>query len=180
MWTSQLVIPEFGNMSCYVSTCTLLCKHGWCENHLKNVSQPSQCAQSVGHIGTRDGAHWDYMLVKENKCKTGGKYIFWTRCKQRMWGSQPVKWTWNNTVKIIFGWNKKIRIWNVKRCYQYHYHILWHIGTMSQWDNVPLCPKEIVPICPTCPWKSIQGKCLQKIKVRIENFKHGHANMTCY
>ena len=145
LWKSLTCCP------CYVSTCTLLCKHGWCENLLKYVSQLSQYAPYLGHIGT-------IMLVKENKCKMGGKYIFWTRRKQRIWGSQPVKWTLNNTVKIIFGWNEKIWIWNVKRCYQYHYHIVGHIGTMSH-----CAPKKLSQSAPPAPEKVIREKCQQKI-----------------
>ena len=53
----------------------------------KNVFQLSQCAPlpqaHVENTGT--------MLVKENKCKLGGKYLFAIRNKQRKWGNQPVQ-----------------------------------------------------------------------------------------
>ena len=142
---------------------------------LKNVSQLSLCARYRGHIGTRDWAHWDYKLVKGNKCKLGGKYIFVNKVQTRnMW--QPAcrmnlkQYCQNN---IRENW-KDLDM----KCQKMLSISLSYSG--AHWDNVPLCPEEIVPICPTCSWKSNQGKMSTKNNVRIENFTHGHANITCY
>ena len=140
LWESLTFCP------CYVSTSTLLCNHGWCENLFRNVSQLSHCAPYLGHIGTRGGAHWDYMLVKENKCKLGGRYIFENKVQTKNL-RQPAcrinlkQYCQNNIwVKLSFIW-----IWNVQLCYQYGVDI----GEMSH-----CAPKTFVPMCPTCSWKS--------------------------
>ena len=121
----------------YVSTGILLCKRGWCESLLKNASQLSNCAPYLGHIGTRDGAHWDYILVKENKCKLRGKYIFVNKVQTKNM-RQPACQNNNLDVKCP----NRLSIW------------CWH------WENVPLYLKTFVP---PAPEKAIREKCEQKI-----------------
>ena len=171
LWESLTCCP------CYVSTSTLLCNHGWYENLFRNVSQLSHCAPYLGHIGTRGGAHWDYMLVKEKKCKLGSKYIFVNKAQTKNM-RQPAcrinfKQYFQNNIRVKFS-----LIWDIKSPQMLS--IVGHIGTKSPWDNVPLCPEDIVPMCPTCSWKSNYWKMSTKNNVKIENFTHGHANIACY
>ena len=125
-----------------MSTSTLLCKHGWCENLLKMYLNCPIVPHTLG------GAHWDYMLVKENKCKLGGMYIFVEKVQRKNMRQPACRMNFkqycqkNIQVKFSLIWMRCPRTLSISSS-----------SSGAHWDNVNLGKCMLVPRrhCPNVP-----------------------------